>query len=230
MRKMKTIFLIGPTIVFLLVLPRAALSIPVNWTSPQWNVELRGKSIAGNASAQRAFGLSAINDGDIVDVTANTAVAKAEARVDAWVWTASAAQTSVWFSRDFSLSGSPEGTNITVYGTLAGRLFASGSSNPWAAIQAHGQILNTSINVWWSDAEWDDDRSFSIFKHESGVLMDGTYTVEGEILTTASIGTGLFGGAISNFFSSLQIGVVPEPATVLLVGLGSLALLRKHRI
>jgi hypothetical protein len=106
------------------------------WTEP-WNVTLLSNCLPFNptlcGSHPRAFGASATQDGQILNTTADIAVAKSS-------WAAGnspgTGSTGVMFSRQFVLSGAPEGWTVSLDGILNGALTAFGSNTARVTAEA----------------------------------------------------------------------------------------------
>jgi hypothetical protein len=222
--------LLGHTIIVLcLGITQAEATSSFTWTEP-WEVTLLPKVCGGPA------GSSATNDGQILDITAEGAVAKSQ-------WGASSGQSSgrtgLQFSRTFLLTDSPQGWNVELAGVLSGVLSAAGTSNlgtPTVTVQAHITIVTTPLHLVWAESVSGplafqpvvNTNNLSQMQSAIGFLSDGTYTVTGSLATAAvALGGQL---AFSDFFASgLQVSVtsspIPEPSTLLLCtsGLAGLA-------
>ncbi len=223
------------TLVTLSVLVTHAEAIPsFLWTEP-WDVTLLPKQCGGpptlcESFVGRAFGTSAMFDGQIRDVTADVAVAKSQ-------WSAGNAAsiggTSLQFSRTFLLSESPQGWNINLSGLLNGTLTAAGNSGfgaPSASVQADATISMTPLHLTWSERVSGpppfqpvvNTLSVNHMQSATAFVSDGTYTVTGSLAT----GAGSLGNvAFSDFFASgFQVSVgaspLPEPSSVWLCSTG----------
>jgi hypothetical protein len=144
--------------------------------------------------------------------------------------------TGVTFSRQFLLSGAPQGWLISLTGVLDGQLFVAQGPNGDAIgrVSANAQI-GSFVVVNFLEGRGPaaigsvtrDDIHLSDTK--IGALLDGMYTVTGSVRTTGASPGGGFGGA--NFFdarpgSGFQVSVLaspsplPEPSGSVLLGTG----------
>jgi hypothetical protein len=182
-----------------------------------------------------AFGSSATQSGQILDTTSDTAVAKAATETRT-------GDAGVTFSRQFELSGSPQGWNVSLSGQLNGSLGALGmSTGAHASVSATAAIspfigLDLSQQVGFPAG--DSSSELRLSQTHTGFLSDGVYRVTG-LLRTVS---GALGGvASSDFFAvsttnpqpgfqvSVSAGAVPEPSTVLLLATGLIGLAWAYR-
>ncbi len=212
------------------------------WVTP-WSVTLDGKIEAGNASDRRSFGGGA--DGTITNVggfgeflPGTGALASSESLVSTAYFSDSNAQTDVTFTRDFTLSGSPTGWNVTLNSMLAGMLSAAGASyNPKAIVTAYALIVGQpaflepygfSIDTACTTCPDPNSQTISVPQSKTRLLPDGTYEVKGLLLTSAQIDEGIFAGsAASKFFDTFTVSVTatpadaPEPGTLASLALGA---------
>lgn len=128
MRSMKVLFIV--IAVAVIGGPGPVHASPIaEWSEP-WQPFLLNEPIVGSGITKEAFGASATADGQKNDLGAagdplpdTDAVAKAMSRaVSNTFGTRSVAQAQVQFWRDFTLSGSPGGWDVTLSGTLVGSL------------------------------------------------------------------------------------------------------------
>jgi PEP-CTERM motif-containing protein len=214
------------------------------WEGP-WTVTLLSNCLIERPGCQpvfgvRAFGASAMRDGQILDTSADIAVAKSE-RGSAFL--SDAGSTGVNFSRQFLISGAPQGWTVSINGELNGLLDAfPGSAG--ASVSAMASIT-PSIGINFSETIQGRTlpAPFSLVVNQSkgraGVLSDGLYTVSGSLITGAGGGPS---NAFSNFFfastpaipvAGFQVSViatpVPEPSTILLLATGLAGALWAYR-
>jgi hypothetical protein len=206
--------------------------MPIDWQG-LWNVQFDQNQISGAGTKQRAFGVSATLDGQIVDLEADIALARAEAVVLA---ADSLAIAKVEFERSFQLSGSPAGWLVGLQGVLTGRLFIVTDPGMHAEVNVFGRAsifdnngnpVGLSVDVTETrDTEGMTAFTLDLFR-ETAFLDDGNYTIKGSLEANA-VGELVLGSpppvlAQSQFFNggwevSISATPVPEPSTLLLVG------------
>lgn len=201
------------------------------WTEP-WNVTLLSNCLPFNpttcGSHPRAFGASATQDGQILNTTADTAVAKSS-------WAAGnfsgSGSTGVTFSRQFLLSGAPEGWTVSLSGILNGGITTFGSNS--AGVVA-GASIAPSLGITF-DVQRPSFAEPPVFvlvnqsQLQTAVLPDGAYTVAGSLITRSGGGSGqsasfffdsLAGRPGDGFRVSVTATPVPEPSSQLLLATG----------
>jgi hypothetical protein len=204
------------------------------WTEP-WNVTLLSNCIPSTipfnpicGSEPRAFGASATQDGQILDTTADIAVAKSK-----W-WaghSGGSGGTGLTFSRRFLLSGAAEGWTVSLSGSLNGGITAFGTNS--ASVRAGASITSSlGINFNAERTPLQEPPVFIVLNQsqlKTAELSDGLYTVAGSLITGSGGGSHL---SSSTFFDSLagtpdggfRVSVtatpVPEPSTLLLLATG----------
>jgi hypothetical protein len=191
---------VGTFIVFtIFALSPDVQAVPTfTWIEP-WNVTLLPVTTQnGTPLGRQAFGSAATQSGQILDTTSDTAVAKAATQTRT-------GDAGVAFSREFELSGSPQGWNVSLTGVLNGSLLALGTS-----IGAHASVLATAeispflgldlsreVELRTGDAL----SELSLSQIHTAFLSDGLYTVTGSLRTVS----GALGGvALSDFFGGLR--------------------------
>ena len=214
-------------------------AVPTFTWEGNWNIALLSNCIAHSDPSHpdictafngaRAFGASATQDGQILNTTSDTGLAKSQ-------WSAAlgpnAGQTGVTFSRAFLLSGASEGWTVSLSGLLTGSAFAGGTNT--ADVTAAASIL-PSLNIMLHDHAVDPrtgpiGHPVSLAQLQTAMLADGSYTVSGSLLTGASGGNGVagadfFGNVLNNgttfgFAVNVSASPVPEPSTLLLLVTG----------
>jgi hypothetical protein len=185
------------------------------WEEP-WQVTL---APLPDLTAQRAasnFGASATANGQETDLGAAgdmgpaTAFARAVVSVKSGFFGDSNATVQVNFDREFSLSGCPNGWDVSLAGYLNGLLTLTRqlSLNPNASVTAKGAITSP---IFGPQASFSGDVALQYFgwtdNLQSGspstfFLPDGLYDAEGSLTVRASIAASLINGgdATSNFF------------------------------
>ena len=218
--------------------PAFTAAAVIDWQVP-WNVQLDQNNVTGAGDKRRAFGASATLDGQIVDLDADIAVARA----DAFVLAANSfAAGKVEFERPFRLDGAPQGWRVILQAVLSGSLFVVTDPGMLAETNLFGRarIVYNNGNATGLSADVTATRqafgmttfALDLFR-DAAVLDDGIYTIKGSLEANA------LGGlppdpqppvvAQSLFFNggwevSILVRPAPEPPTALLVGLGLLAI------
>jgi len=211
----------------------SAFALPVDWTNV-WIINQLSSDPIGAAAAQSAFGASAIQDGEINDVNADLAVAKAAASAQSIIDQRSSGDAIVEFGRPFRLSG-PGLWKVTLFGTLTGDLHvrtADADVDALAFIDAVARILDKNgdpvkdgdvvfeigspDDFTWHDHlirslinEGPNDKFVLASLDQSMVLGPGDYSVYGKLEALAGAGMGVPGiaNASSLFFNSLIVGI-----------------------
>ena len=247
------------TVVLLVVVlsvagPLTAAALPVPWTDDEWFIRTRTSETVGAGVARSAFGASATQDGDVKDLTAQLAVAKASGAAQSRADMDSNAEGIVEFSRGFTLDGAPHRWLVTLFGTLAGTMSvrtADPTVTAGAFITAIARVLDKDGNVLFEigDAAWDDalirspinqgpdNKALLVSLDDSMVLPDGNYSVYGRIQALAGAGQGAPGiaDASSLFFNSLVVGGsvlpvrAPSSLSLCVIGLAALIGIRRTR-
>jgi hypothetical protein len=230
---------------FMFSLSHAIASPTAEWLGP-WGVVDKEKLLLGNATGKRAFGASPLLDGDIKDVGAKgellpgtPARVNVEATVKTFSLQASEAETEVDFTRQFRLSGSPQGWNVSLDGLLRGMLKAENATfsdrHPSTSISFSAMINGTAIAIGAVDVLGaakgaSADREVLIPRHSEGKLPDGTYMESGSIIAKARVDQALIAGANASalFFdpavATITASPVPEPSAWLLMITGLISL------
>lgn len=224
-------------VVTVLCLSQTVHAVPTfTWTEP-WNVTLLSNCIPFTipfspvcGSHPRAFGASATQDGQILDTTADIAVAKSS-------WAAGnstgSGSTGLTFSRQFSLSDAPEGWAVSLSGILNGAITAFGTNN--ASVVAEASIT-PSLGITF-DVRRTTLQEPPVFVRvnqsqlQTAILSDGLYTIAGSLITASGGGSGqsasfffdALGTPGDRFLVSVSASPVPEPSTLALVAGGLLA-------
>lgn len=211
----------------------SAFALPVDWTNVWIINQLRSDPI-GAAAAQSAFGASAIQDGEIKDVNADLAVAKAAASAQSIIDQRSSGDAIVEFGRPFKLSG-PGLWKVTLFGTLTGEMHVRTTDDDVDAsafidavariLDKNGDPVKDGDNVFEigspDDFTWHDHLIRSLINEgpsdkfvlasldQSMVLGPGDYSVFGKLEALAGTGPGAPGiaSASSLFFNSLIVGI-----------------------
>lgn len=180
-----------------------------------WNVSLSrsvadvGETLAGAA----AFGALATHDGQELGLDADFAFAKAFGQGEGGDISGNdpfAGSGRVEFSREFSLSGSPGGWAVRLFGVLRGQQSAEGVAGG-AGVLASATIEDTDLfedpeimfrQVTETDFLHDPIketvlRNLITEPEEFVILPDGVYTISGVLSVGAD---SIFGTATSNFF------------------------------
>jgi hypothetical protein len=179
-----------------------------------------------------AFGSSATQSGQILDTTSDTAVAKAATETRT-------GDAGVRFSRQFELSGSPQGWNVSLSGQLNGSLGALGTSTgAHASVLAQATIspslgIDLSRQVGFTPPFQDVPYTvLSLSQTHTALLSDGVYTVTGLLRTQNGSQGGVAGSDFFGLFLptppqppfgfqvSVSASAVPEPSSVLLLATG----------
>lgn len=230
----------------LLILPANSIADTIDPTakwlgpwSPTLNPIVTSSGLGADAGAFRSFGAL----GDAEDLSGTSARAFSRAMADSATFGSASASTGVAFNRSFQLSGSPGGWDVTLSGRLVGLLFAASPTAPSATVSAGAQIIG-GPSLTWGPTTIAPDRQRNIDDAMVGhaLLSDGTYTVTGFLITSASVGsTGnplSTGGARADFASQdadgFFVGVdatpVPESSSILLLGIGMITLGQLYRV
>ena len=209
-------------------------AVPALTWLDSWNVTLLPNcSIAGSCGGNpRAFGTSALFDGQILDTTSDIAVAKS-----AWASGAgsfSSGSTGLTFLRHFALSGSPQGWNVSLNGLLVGSIGAGGQFAS-AFVTAGAAISPGPTSLQWREERFNSLPGFTSVnqaKGQTSILSDGLYTITGSLSTAAGF-SGCPCIAFSDFFGAFPPGpspfgfeirvsasAVPEPSSLLLLTTG----------
>jgi hypothetical protein len=221
---------------------RAAFMFTSDWTITKLTA-----SPADLGSAASAFGATATMNGQILDVRADAAVAKADASAIADPNAASESDAAVEFERGFQLLDPTNAWNVTLTGALNGNLNAMSSAaniNASATVlatafvaDAQGNILfriGGTTTVWERNVKANNNtKNLPIMEPLSNlkVLPNGQYTVEGLLEVTAKVDQALLaaGSADAAFFNSLTVSLtaqpVPEPPGLAQAAAGALVLI-----
>jgi hypothetical protein len=225
----------------------AATSIDpsANWLQP-WQVTFNpivtSSGLGASAFANRDFGPK----GDGEDLPGVHGAAFSIARADSGLFGSASAATGVGFTRQFQLSGSPDGWNVGVDGRLVGLLLTIGSSTPKATVVASAMVAPCpAINFGSTTLAPNRIREVDQMMSGTCMLPDGTYIVQGALSTTASISLALLsppGTASADFFSApvgasrrglfvdVTASPIPEPFALPLLGLGAMLFMVDGRI
>ena len=225
---------VGPRLpagALLLALVWPALAAPLAWLAP-WTVQLDQNMVDGAGARQRAFGVSATIDGQIVDLDADIALARTEALVLA---ADSLAVARVDFERPFSLAGSPNGWTLSLLGLLSGSLAIATDPGALSEVSIFGRahVFDDKGNLVGPSIAVTEDRKlvgvtpFALFAATDSVFLEnGNYLIKGR-LTANAVSLAAAAPippvlAQSLFFNggwevSLDAREAPEPSTLLLV-------------
>lgn len=201
-----------------------SIAVPIaQWEEP-WQVECL---VAGQAQAQpcpvgppnQGFGLNKADFGPKgtagQKLPDTDAIAKAESRAQ----TNEAASSQVEFRRKFSLSGSPDGWNVVLEGSLTGKLETTGMPTV-ARVRASAFIIPMTLEVtfpelpdFFLEARDGQVKAIDLFDADGALLMDGMYNVVGALNTSAIVGTDPTGAAVSDFFSTFSVRTIATPVS-----------------
>lgn len=180
----------------------------------------------GTPLGHQAFGSSATN-GQILDTTAETAVAKSQ-------WSAATGfeggSTGVTFSRQFLLSGAPEGWTVSLNGILNGSLFASGINS--ADLTAAASIAPSLGITFHEERPTSTGPPFFIPVNQSrlqtAVLPNGSYIVTGSLVTGAGGGNSVSASG-AEFSVTVTATPLAEPSALLLLATGLAGAVWRYR-
>jgi len=208
------------------------------WTQPAWETTI---DISPGGTPDRARG-------SVVDPRADRVQFKAYAQTTSTDVFTGDSSVRISFNRSFKLTGDEDTfSKVTLDGLAWGRLFATcGRITLFQGEFIGGaRIVATGIDIFFPQAlsglpVWSaKEKQVTIAPSDSGFLdCNHTYEVRGFFEVLAQ--SGFFdypGQSIADFETDdfvLEVGVtagpcIPEPATVCLLALGGLALLRKRR-
>lgn len=207
------------------------------WLDPVWDVTLDQIVDKGTGSKKRAFGSSAVADGEIKNLDSDLAAARAEALAST---DANVNQNSFWragvdFERRFRLSDSPGGWIVQLAGVLSGRLAIIdpndlsqvGVDGSAAIFDENGLVIDDNGVAFSIDAGQTTDKNgvVDLFQLPSitMILKNGDYRISGALAVSAFVNSEpLQADAQSRFFDggwtvSLSARAIPEPSSLLLV-------------
>jgi hypothetical protein len=218
------------------------------WLDPVWDVTLDQIVDKGTGSKKRAFGSSAVADGEIKNLDSDLAVARAEALAST---DANVNQNSFWragvdFERRFRLSDSPSGWTVQLSGVLSGRLtiidpndLSQVSVGGSATIfDANGVVLDDNGVAFSIDAGQTTDKNgvVDLFQlpTRAMTLKGGDYRISGDLEVSAFVSSEqLRADAQSRFFDggwtvSLSARAISGPPSLLLMLSAGLLLVAGH--
>jgi hypothetical protein len=205
------------------------------WLDDGWKVTLDMNIPKGVYSKQRAFGASATEDGQVFDVAADVATAKARTQ-SFFDPNGSFARARVNFERDFRLEGDPGFWLVTLQGVLSGRLTVFDPDDETAAtVFALARVSDTDGELaldWGQNLEGNGTIDLFEPMNKTLVLPNGDYTVSGllDAFTILSTDVGA-ASADSDFFNAgsfvvaVSAAPVPEPSSSLGAVSGGLLLI-----
>ncbi len=208
-----------------------------------WDVDLDMDAGQGIGSKRRAFGATAVNDGDVKNTGADVAVARAEALASTNdVNMSSRWDATVDFERPFKLEGSPGGWLVELKGVLSGRLVNLHPEQDAAIAQmiVFAKVLDKDRNTLFSIDDFltrNEPAAVDVFHLLEAAMRlgNGEYAVSGELYVKALVAPEPLRGDVAvrffdgGFAVSLLALAIPEPSSLLLVLLGGSLLIFRLR-